>query len=803
MTHLNEPAVSVSGMFTTDPSLAVLAWDVGMEQITGIPADAAQRQPLTALIPDLAARGILARFQDAATSGAASVLAPALHHYLIACPPRLPSRHFAHMQQRVSIGPLRDGDAIIGVLAVVEDVTERCDCERDLGSPDEPTRLRAAQWLAAHEAATSLLGGAIDDASWRVRHAAVDALAQRAGGDEVQRLVQVLVQHHRSFGALNSAIQILARTDEDAVAPLAALLRSEDADLRGYVALALGERGDVRAAPALEAALADPDVNVRYHAIEALGRLRAAHAVPALLAVAMERDFFLSFPAIDALAQIGDPAAAAQIVLLLDDDLLSAPAAQALAQIGGAEAIGPLAGALGTPAPPVPEIARALAAIGERIGTAALAARLRSALQPDGEQRLLDAFGRASVEDLRALAMVLGCVASAAGAAALAALLAREDVREAAIDALALVGAPAVGAVVAQLGDADLATCEAAIVTLGRIGSAEAVPALLGVLRDRPELTVAVAGALGRIGDQRAFEPLLGLLGHPDAPVRQAAVGALSSLGSPGMEGSIAPLLAAPDAATRESAAKIAGYFSFPSCVERLLALCGDPDEHVRRAAVESLPFLDDRRVLPTLLSMARSDDPSIRVAAIRALGHSESAAAEVALEAALADQEAWVRYYAARALARRGAGAQAALARLAESDPATHVRIAALDGLGALGGPVAERALLGAASSPEDDVAVAALAGLGRLASAEAAQALRLALSASQPARRAAAVAAAASGAPLLAALDDPDPRVRIAAIGAAQRRGDADALRRLPTLAQSDPDPDVRSAARAARQR
>jgi HEAT repeat protein len=285
-----------TGILTTDTELVIRSWDDWLAEVTGIPADAARGQPLAALAPGLFERGLLARFQRVLADGAVEILAPAFHRYLIRCAPRRPSRFFDAMQQYVTIAPLRAGDQILGTIVSVVDVTEQREREHELAeqleSADEQVRLRAAQHLAEDaDAPADALIGAIGDASWRVRRAAVGGLAHKAGPETIAALVRALHEQHQNPSVLNSALQVLAVADEDALAPLVECLGAPDPDLRGYVALALGERGDPAAAPALLHALDDADINVRYHAIEALGKLRTAEAVDALAAVAETRDF--------------------------------------------------------------------------------------------------------------------------------------------------------------------------------------------------------------------------------------------------------------------------------------------------------------------------------------------------------------------------------------------------------------------------------------------------------------------------------------------------------------------------------
>src|SRR5689334_923818 len=135
------------GVFTTDTRLVIRVWDTTLARLTGISEESATGQDLTTLVPDLEERGLLKRFQRSLKEGVVEMLAPAFHHYLIPCAPVNPSNHFEKMQQRVTIAPLRDGDAIAGLIVTIEDVTQRLEHERELAARlaegDEPSRLNA------------------------------------------------------------------------------------------------------------------------------------------------------------------------------------------------------------------------------------------------------------------------------------------------------------------------------------------------------------------------------------------------------------------------------------------------------------------------------------------------------------------------------------------------------------------------------------------------------------------------------------------------------------------------------------
>ena len=780
------------GILTVDADLVIHTWDAWLAGHSGIAAADAVGRRITDLVPDLAARGLLERFTQVLATGEVQVLAPAFHHFLIPCPPALPSRHFDRMQQRVTLGPLREGTRIVGVMATLEDVTARIERERDL-----------AEGLRA------------DD--WKVRRAAVEDLSREADPALFHALVATLRLEHRDFNVLSSALQLLSASEMDLTGPLVALMNDPDPGLRMQVALALGERQTPGAIEALIAALKDPDVNVRFHAIEALGRMRAGDATDALADIAESEDFFLVFPAVDALARLHDARVVPRLIPLLQRPDITAPVAEALGELGGAEAVAPLVAVVNTAGLAAP-IARALARIHERYeeryaGGALIVAEFQAAIAPAGAQRILDAVGSTSVDDLPGLVTVLGWLRGPAVERALARLLGRAAVRPAVIEAIVRRDASAgiVDTLVEQLRSEDADVRLAAIVALGRIGDRRAVPALTPMLeRQRPEI-VAAASALALIGDPASFEALLPLLANEDAAVRQAAIGALNSLGHPEMASRIAVLLSSPDPRVRESAVRIAGYFGYPSCVDTLIERCTDAEESVRRAAVEHLPFADDPR---SALHLTRAlDDPSprVRAAAAQALSHVAAVDARDALSRAARDTDSWVRYYAAQSLGGlRDAPALARLAELAAADPAMHVRIAALERIGAIGHPSALDILLRYVEDTQTDLAAAALRALGHIDDERALAALKGAMRSPEQTRRLAAViglrtvasadAVEALGWTAGSDIEDSVVAAAIDALGAVAGRNDDAAGRAIAALLALTADPERRDSSVAA---
>lgn len=118
--------LSVQGIFTTDTALVIRSWNRRLEEHTGLAAADAIGQPLLAVLPDLSVRGLDAHFR-AALAGEPRVLAHRFHRYLIAGRPGTPEP-----AQSARIAPLESEGAIIGTIAIVDDVSERVASEREL-----------------------------------------------------------------------------------------------------------------------------------------------------------------------------------------------------------------------------------------------------------------------------------------------------------------------------------------------------------------------------------------------------------------------------------------------------------------------------------------------------------------------------------------------------------------------------------------------------------------------------------------------------------------------------------------------
>ena len=585
--------------------------------------------------------------------------------------------------------------------------------------------------------------------------------------DKMQQRVTIspLIQSDRIVGTIVSIEDVTARLDKER--DIAELLASDDRNTPVLGAQSLAKvdeiefseplyaaMGDenrrVREIPALIRALEDPNANVRYHAIDALSHLRAEVAADALMNLAESTDLLAAFPAIEALRRIGNQAIAPRLVPLLATEMLSEPAAAALGELGDEEVIVPLAELLNAGSMSATVIAVAIASVYSRYEKAYhegthTADLFRRTINSEGVQNLLEALPLAMPNELPSMVSLLSWLEGEAVEQALVSLLNHPAAREKAKVALVRRGSRVTELLISQLQAIDLETSIAAIVALGRIGDARAVPALIPCLTKEPELVIPTASALAQIGDRRAFDALLSLIGSPDAAVRQAVISALDSLGHPEMPQRLLTLLGSPSPLVRESAVKIAGYFAFSECIELLLAACREPAQNVRRAAIEHIAYLDDNeQVLPILTEALQGDTPKVRAAAAKSLEHIDLGSALPLLLNALKDPDVWVRYNAARSLGRhRAEVAIDAVAELAQTDIANLVRAAAIEALGQIGGARAVTKLIALRTESSGDLAHAVISALGHIKHPRALPTLIAALRSEDASRRGTAVRA------------------------------------------------------------
>jgi len=284
-------------------------------------------------------------------------------------------------------------------------------------------------------------------------------------------------------------------------------------------------------------------------AIQALGAARAARAVETLRSiVASQAGDYLRGEAVRALGEIGDPAAAAEVVAFLQTTQRDVrAAADALGRMGNPAAVEPLLA---------------------RMEGKDLDARDRAAVA--------EALGR--LGDKRAFEALL--------AAAEGKLAAPDDSPR---------RARVLRAVAAE--------------ALGRLGDERAIEPLTRLLADPeapPEVRLGAARGLGTAKPPAAPPALLSALADAFEEVRAAAAEAIGHIGDRNVTGELMRLLGAEPARGRAGAALALGQLQVPEAVDALAdRLRGDPSVLVRRAAAEALGRLGGPSALAALREAA------------------------------------------------------------------------------------------------------------------------------------------------------------------------------------------------------
>jgi len=340
-----------------------------------------------------------------------------------------------------------------------------------------------------------------------------------------------------------------------------------------------------------------------------------------------------------------------------------------------------------------------------------------------------------------------------------------------------------VGALVAALGDGENpGRRNAAVEALVHCGS-RVVPGLLAATESHDiDVRKLVVDALAGIADARSTDTLVGLLGDRDPNVRAAAADALGAIGGEGVAEALLALgvREGEDQLVRFSALHALGSSEAPVRARDLAPVLNDPI--LRAAGLDLLGWQDDDEAVAVLLKGLTAGSRSSRESAMRSL---------VRLLSRVDDERAERLVGQIREVAAASpAVVEGAIDRLADADLST--RLVIIQFLGLLR---EERAavpiLLAGRDEALEEVSLATLEDLGEMA--------QRAVDAAWPqldtqARRDACVlfgsaAGGAGAARLLAALEGPEPELRIAAARSIGRRrlveGLALLVRRLDSVA------------------
>jgi len=389
---------------------------------------------------------------------------------------------------------------------------------------------------------------------------------------------------------------------------------------------------------------------------------------------------------------------------------------------------------------------------------------------------------------------------------------AEAQVRAAAADALgAYAGdAEAVSPLLGKLDDASPIVRGVIVRSLARLGDARAVVPLVGKVQDSvPEVRQAVARALGDLGDLRATQALLLQLRDNVTDVRVEALGALGKLRAVDAAFAIAPLVTDRTAALRQAAIAALGRIGNATAVHALVAALGTGDDATagfeRTPVREALVAAGPAAVAEVAAVLASPKGPAAATSAAWILGELHARDQAPAIVAAMRRGALPV---AAALHALAGAGTSDSVRVVLEfaNDPSSIVRDQALAAGAALLDPSAPdgraaeplaAALRDPNLGPTERAKIARLLGLTGAARA-AADLAGLARSKGAVVRLAAIDALGTLGpvaatraedlAPLIDALTDPDPNVRLHAAVALGESGDARTRDALAAKLDSD---------------
>ncbi len=286
---------------------------------------------------------------------------------------------------------------------------------------------------------------------------------------------------------------------------------------------------------------------------------------------------------------------------------------------------------------------------------------------------------------------------------------------------------PEVARYVRQLSEMNAEARVDAARRLGRLGDAEAVPALRRATEDaRPDVRTEAARALGRLGHPDAIDSLAALLDGREWQQRRAAAEAIGRIGD---ARGVRPLIEAlgdssPSVALVAASALV--KIGEPS-IGPLIELLDEQelDEDKLRHATYALGELGDDRAVEALLEqLAGRESRRIKAAIAEALGRIGSADVVQSLVALLEamserdieevdgedrDRNEPVRIAARRALARTGPPAAESLAEAFAGEGSEQFRLEVLEALSGIDHPARTEAFIKALVDSERDVRRAA----------------------------------------------------------------------------------------------
>lgn len=601
-----------------------------------------------------------------------------------------------------------------------------------LGSEDATERRTAAKGLGEwDERAAYPLIKALRDENRGVQDAAINSLVS-IGGEAVAYMLLPLLRED-SF-IRNTALLMLAEFGQVSVPLLYPMLTDRDDDIRKFALDLLGDIG-VGADPLkIVPLLSDPNANVRASAVRALGLLGHHESIPAIRRMLCDEEW-VCFAALETLAAFRDEGAVDEVIKLLAHESLAVriSAVEVLGSIGSQKASEALVKHVAGDCDFDEKTAavKSLVVIGLTPDMAEIANLLLDLLAEatDWEDRIVALQGLADIRHPEAIPVAIDIAGaldesvpgqdeiliqfkhilerfgpSEIYGTVLADPEMRYKGREIAAEMAGITKSEsAVPALIEFLGSDLRDVRRACAVALGRIGTQEAVGALMKAVDD-PESNVrkmAIA-SLGLPGNAQAFDLLLGHLEKERYDdIVEETVRSLMAIDTPRLAGIVAGM----PARVRTAAARSAYDLGL------LLALADDPDAGIAMAALSGLGRFKDQRALERIMKAVRDTDAGVRRTAVVALGGMDVGFDSI--KPLLRDTDMWVRLHAVRNLGSTMLQDAVGALEPMLDDPEMPVVYAAIEALTSIGGPEAFTALnrkAGHASAEVRDAVATAL---------------------------------------------------------------------------------------------
>ena len=405
-----------------------------------------------------------------------------------------------------------------------------------LKSSSPEIRAKAAQSLGTGKQRKAVpdLIKLLEDENSQVRIAAIDALGAIGHPASAEPLALALTDLHKNVKSRTAdsdrdmeaaEYEALAKAfsgvGQPAVSPLVKLLESENKDARRVAAQALGLIKDPLAMEPLMRKLDDNRSDVRLTAALALGTIGDSRAAGALVRALAGRDMETRRAAAEALGMIGSEDAVDALIKTAGDqsEPVQLAAIRALAKIGGLRAAACLRSATTGPRKTVCDAADA-ALKSMRFSPASAAERAElavilddfAAARKEGSMAvpaLIKALGFKDPRMRSSAAETLGMLKSAEAVQPLVQAFrdSSTPVQEAAVNALANIGTPALEGLEASLASYDASIVRLAASALGKIGAPHCVPALADLIignrtvsNEYPEMLDAIQAAADALG---------------------------------------------------------------------------------------------------------------------------------------------------------------------------------------------------------------------------------------------------------------------------------------------------------------